>query len=577
MKQAKQIDYNRDREFRNIERLKRLDNEIVGEIQGNLEEALIDIKRETNNWYLKYADDNGITVAEAQKVAESADIKELSSKAKQYVKWRHNQDFAFSEQANKEMREYNFSMRMSRQELLTKYMEIALSESFDKNDLAIGESLTKFGIDELTRQAGLLGLSVKDAEELKRDAEIIARSSFHGETFSERLWAQQEVLQDSLTKGITKSILVGKNPTTWMTSMGQCLTDIKKYGNYALRRLAVTEAGRVQIEVQRQSYVESGYEEYTIICEPAACPNCKVHDGKVYKVNDMEQGVNSPIFHPNCRCSTAPYVDRSEIDRLIEEKTYFEPAKSIKEAEEFARNNLGVPNVSYKGVDIATANAWNEGLKDSFERFPELKKNFGFVGEAHERNRMLKPAVKQYYMDRYAQGTTHISLEQLEPYADKATKSFMRSIQVGRDVPAVSYSPDEPNFLGFRGVSVNRYWGKDSTEFVKVLQENVQSKYHPTGCDTIRSILDHEIGHQLDNILEINKISEVQELFDSRTKRELTDSISAYTWNNNNSNKYREMVAEAWAEYCNNPHPREIAKTIGETIETEYAKKFGTK
>ena len=86
MKKAKQTDYNRNREFRNIERLKRLDNELVGEVQSNLEEALIDIKRETNNWYLKYADDNGITVAEAQKVAESADIKELSSKAKQYVK-----------------------------------------------------------------------------------------------------------------------------------------------------------------------------------------------------------------------------------------------------------------------------------------------------------------------------------------------------------------------------------------------------------------------------------------------------------------------------------------------------------
>ncbi|MEG0614272.1 MAG: hypothetical protein RR540_00840 [Oscillospiraceae bacterium] len=38
-----------------------------------------------------------------------------------------------------------------------------------------------------------------------------------------------------------------------------------------------------------------------------------------------------------------------------------------------------------------------------------------------------------------------------------------------------------------------------------------------------------------------------------------------------------EMIAEAWAEYCNNPQPREIAKTIGEAIEAEYKKKFGIK
>jgi len=31
------------------------------------------------------------------------------------------------------------------------------------------------------------------------------------------------------------------------------------------------------------------------------------------------------------------------------------------------------------------------------------------------------------------------------------------------------------------------------------------------------------------------------------------------------------MIAEAWAEYCNNPEPREIAKTVGSRIILEYS------
>ena len=90
------------------------------------------------------------------------------------------------------------------------------------------------------------------------------------------------------------------------------------------------------------------------------------------------------------------------------------------------------------------------------------------------------------------------------------------------------------------------------------------TKFHPAGCDTIRSVLDHEIGHQLDNLLGIGNLQDIQDLYTSRTLRELTDDLSEYAWNNKNKNKFSEMIAEGWAEYCNNPNPREIAKKIGD-------------
>lgn len=76
-------------------------------------------------------------------------------------------------------------------------------------------------------------------------------------------------------------------------------------------------------------------------------------------------------------------------------------------------------------------------------------------------------------------------------------------------------------------------------------------------------------------MLGISKIKDIQELYTSRTTDQITNGLSRYAWNNDNQNDYSEMIAEGWAEYCNNPRPREIAKKIGKTIEAEYKKKFG--
>lgn len=253
----------------------------------------------------------------------------------------------------------------------------------------------------------------------------------------------------------------------------------------------------------------------------------------------------------------------------------FTPAESISKAEDFARDVLKIPNVSYKGVDLTTANEWNKGLFDTFRKFPELHDRFGFVGECHERNVALKPVVQQYYMESYKKRYPDVTLEELQPYIDKSVNKQMKALSISRATFAQSFSPYLDEYKPFAGISVNRDAGKNSTSFVESLKRNVQSKFHPKGCDTIRSVLDHEVGHQLDNMLGISKMKDIQELYTSRTTDQITNELSRYAWNNENKNDYSEMIAEGWAEYCNNPRPREIAKKIGETIEAEYKKKFG--
>ncbi|MDE7364524.1 MAG: hypothetical protein K2N27_06520, partial [Ruminococcus sp.] len=132
-----------------------------------------------------------------------------------------------------------------------------------------------------------------------------------------------------------------------------------------------------------------------------------------------------------------------------------------------------------------------------------------------------------------------------------------------------------PEFPEFYGISVSDKFGNNSKNFISILKNEVKLRHRPVGCDTIKSVLDHEIGHQLDNLLGIRNNPDITSIFDYTTSEELKDMLSGYAVNNSNRNKYAEMIAEAWAEYCNNPEPRPIAKYIGDIIIQEYKRKFG--
>lgn len=258
-------------------------------------------------------------------------------------------------------------------------------------------------------------------------------------------------------------------------------------------------------------------------------------------------------------------------DKIKEKKEPFVPAKTIEEADSYAMNVLGIKMASYKGVDITTANEWNRGLKDTFDRFPELKQNFGFVGECHERNAAMEKVLKERYLNELNVKYPKMNKKNLTMIAEEQVKEEMKKYSIKQSSLAKSFSPNLESYLyDFRGVTINKNYGKDSTEFIEILKASVDYKFHPVGCDTIRSVLSHEVGHQLDNMLSISEQKNIQNLFDSMDKNTITNELSQYAWDNGSKKRYAEFIAEGWAEYCNNPKPRKVAKEIGKTIERRY-------
>ena len=171
------------------------------EIYSNMLDAC---QKEIEAFYGRYATKEGISLAEAKKRVAQADIAAYERKAKVYVK---NKDF--SDQANEEMRLYNTMMKINRLEMLKANIGLELISGHDELQKFMAEILKGRTEDELKRQAGILGKTIKNNA---KTANAIVNGSFHSGTFSDRIWQYQDLMREELGRLLQTGLIQGKNP-----------------------------------------------------------------------------------------------------------------------------------------------------------------------------------------------------------------------------------------------------------------------------------------------------------------------------------------------------------------------------
>lgn len=290
--------------LKNIKDEKEYDKKIKEIYQRMMDE----VQSEINNFYAKYAKDTGITMAEAKKRASNLDMEVYSRKAKKYVEEKN-----FSKQANKEMKLYNLTMKVNRLELLKANIGLALVSGHDELEKYMDELLENRTLDEIQRQAGILGPTILDNADTVHS---IVNASFYNATFSDRIWMHQDLLKHDFESLLSTGLIQGKNPN-------ELARLLRKRFNVKIsdaQRLMRTELARVQIAAQQKSYEANGFDEYEYItCGIGdACDTCRALDGKVFPINRMNIGDNAPPMHPNCHCSTGPYSDRKVYEKWLD-------------------------------------------------------------------------------------------------------------------------------------------------------------------------------------------------------------------------------------------------------------------
>ena len=281
-------EYWKKREESNYRKNIKNEKEYRKHIEEIYKDMLSEIQKEIDGFYARYARKEGINIADAKKKVSKVDIEAYERKAKKYVKEKN-----FSEQANAEMRLYNLTMRVNRLELLMANIGLELVAGFNEMDQYFGEILDDKARAELERQAGILGMTVRNAP---KKAEAIVNSSFYNATFSQRIWLYQDMLRNELESLLENGILQGHNPRRLAVHLR------KRFGvsQFNAERLMITELARVQTEAQKQSFERNGFDEYIFLALGTACPICKKLNEKHFKVTKMMPGTNAPPIHPLC-------------------------------------------------------------------------------------------------------------------------------------------------------------------------------------------------------------------------------------------------------------------------------------
>lgn len=253
------------------------------------------------------------TVNNVDVEAYQREAKKVVEEAKQMRKAGKHVSYAdFSKEVNDRMRIYNATMRINRLEYIKSQIGLELVECGMYVDDDMRNKLSDDYIAEVTRQAGVLGVTVTSTSLWygKKVAKAVMAQT-NSATFSQRIWANQDVLKARLDEVMSTGVINGDNPREMARRLKDQVRKTVDNQRYVTERIARTESARVQYTAQKDALKEGDYRFCKWHAEPGHCKVCgeiasNDPDGNgrgVYEVDDV------PIIpaHPNCRCSISAY------------------------------------------------------------------------------------------------------------------------------------------------------------------------------------------------------------------------------------------------------------------------------
>ena len=289
----------------------------VNQYFARLEKAFNQTKRELQKtieaFYFRYAKENGLSYAEAQKRLDKEELGEL----KDFIALAMQNIGKYNQTVNN----MSIKARITRYQALEAEVDAILRQLYAVDYEAMAEETmrevyeesyyhTWYNIDQYR------GFHAAFSKVEPRTVEALLEYPFNGANFSSRLWKQKDHLQTQLMESLTTMMIQGRHPSTLAKDFAKKMQS-KKFDAY---RLLHTESSFLMSEATHAGYKEDGVEKYQILAtlDSKTCGVCGELDGDVHEVDKAVVGVNMPPFHPLCRCTDTPYregVDHSSLTR----------------------------------------------------------------------------------------------------------------------------------------------------------------------------------------------------------------------------------------------------------------------
>lgn len=268
------------------------------------------LEKDINDWYQRYANENGMSLADAKKQLDARELKAFNMDLEEYRAIAERDEL--SEEHKKMLKQASARQQLDRgQELYINTVQEL--ESWAKyQDSTISDLLSNVYESSNYRTAwmtqSMKGQYDMYAQVDHRTIQRIIDSPWapDGKNFSARIWDNRKQLATSLQNDFVQALVAGDGTATMSEAIAKRMNT--SYNN--ANRLVETELARVHSQAFMDCMTELDVDAVEILAtlDNKTSPICRRMDGKYVQCKDAKPGITIPPFHCHCRSTTVPYI-----------------------------------------------------------------------------------------------------------------------------------------------------------------------------------------------------------------------------------------------------------------------------
>ena len=268
------------------------------------------LEKDINDWYQRYANENGMSLADAKKQLDARELKAFNMDLEEYRAIAERDEL--SEEHKKMLKQASARQQLDRvQELYINTVQEL--ESWAKyQDSTISDLLSNVYESSNYRTAwmtqSMKGQYDMYAQVDHRTIQRIIDSPWtpDGKNFSARIWDNRKQLATSLQNDFIQALIAGDGTATMSEAIAKRMNT--SYNN--ANRLVETELARVHSQAFMDCMDELDIDAVEILAtlDNKTSPICRRMDGKYVQCKDAKPGITIPPFHCHCRSTTVPYI-----------------------------------------------------------------------------------------------------------------------------------------------------------------------------------------------------------------------------------------------------------------------------
>lgn len=328
------------------------------EMEKQYKAAQNELEAQIARWYQRFADSNGISLAQAKQWLKGQDLAEFKWDVKEYIKY--GKENAINGAWMQELENASSKFHISRLEALQIQTQNSLETMFAQQMGTMKKALSDvyasgYYHTAYTVQQGFgLGWDIAGLDQAQIEKVLSKPWAVDGYNFSTRIWNSKTKLIGEVHNELSKNLLTGADPQKAIDSLAKKMGTSKSNAG----RLVMTEQAYFSSAAQKDCFNNLDVEEYEIVAtlDSHTSDICRSLDGKVFKMSDYKPGVTAPPFHVYCRSTTAPHF-----------KDNFDAGE---------RAAHGADGKTYYVPDDVTYSEWKRAFVDGDKSgFAEVQKN----------------------------------------------------------------------------------------------------------------------------------------------------------------------------------------------------------